>query len=81
MEIHRAARRHGVLDEDIEHAYEHAIEWIELGDDPSRYLVVGPARAGNLLELVVMESDGDELVIHAMVLRRSTEHELFGGEG
>ena len=81
VEIHRSARRHGVLDEDIEHAYEHAVEWVELGDDPARYLVVGPARAGNLLELVVMEADGDELVIHAMVLRRSTEQELFGGGG
>lgn len=70
-----------MLDEDIGHAYEHAIEWIELGDDPPRYLVVGPARPGNLLELVVMEADGDELVIHAMALRRSTEQELFGGGG
>lgn len=81
VEIHRSARRHGVLDEDIEHAYEHAVEWVELGDDPQRYLVVGPARAGNLLELVVMEAEPDELVIHAMALRRSTEKELFeGGE-
>ncbi len=81
VEIHQSARRHGVLDEDIEHAYEYAVEWVELGDDPPRYLVVGPARAGNLLELVVMEADGGELMIHAMALRRSTEHELFGGGG
>jgi hypothetical protein len=68
-----------VLDEVIEHAYEHPVEWVELGDDPPRYLVVGPVCAGNLLELVVMEADADELVIHAMALRRSTENELFGG--
>jgi len=78
VEIHRTARRHRVADEDIEHAFEHALAWAELGDDPPRYLVVGPDHAGNLLELVVMEAQGDELVIHAMALRRSTSQELFG---
>lgn len=54
---------------------------MELGDDPPRYLVVGPDRSGNLLELVVIAARDSELVIHAMALRRSTERELFGGEG
>ena len=52
-----------------------------VGDDPPRYLVVGPDRFGNLLELVVIAVRETELVIHAMALRRSTERELFGGEG
>ncbi len=81
MDIHRSARRHNISDEDITHAYEHAITWVELGDDPPRYLVVGPNRSGNPLELVVIEVGEKELVIHAMALRRSTEQELFGGEG
>lgn len=68
-------------DDAIAHAYEHALAWAELGDDPPRYLVVGPDVAGNLLELVVLETDGGELVIHAMALRRSTGQELFGEEG
>jgi hypothetical protein len=38
VEIHRTARRHRVADEDIEHAYEHALAWAALGDDPPRYL-------------------------------------------
>ncbi|MDA8063697.1 MAG: hypothetical protein M0T80_14925 [Actinomycetota bacterium] len=80
MEIHGSARRHGVVDEDIEHALSHSVTWVELGDDPPRYLLAGPDRAGNLLELVVLVIGGDELVIHAMELRRSTAHELFGGE-
>jgi hypothetical protein len=42
--------------------------------------VVGPDRAGNLLELVVLELPDTVLVIHAMALRRSTRHELFGDE-
>jgi len=80
VEIHESARRHGVADEDIEHALAHAVAWVELGDDPPRYLLAGPDGAGNLLELVVLVLGGDELVIHAMGLRRSTAQELFGDE-
>jgi hypothetical protein len=81
VEIHDAARRHGVADADIEHAYEQAVAWIELGDDPPRYLLIGPDRAGNLLELVIIEPGAAAaLVIHAMPLRRSTQREVFGDE-
>lgn len=52
----------------------------EPGDDPPRYVVVGPDRAGNLLELVALGTGDEELVIHAMPLRESTERELFGEE-
>ena len=42
----------------------------DLGEDPDRWLAIGPDRAGNLLEIVVLvASDGDELVIHAMPMR------------
>ena len=81
VDIHRSARRHHIADEDIAHPHEHAITWVELGDDPPHYLVVGPDRSGNLLELVVLKVRETELVIHAMALRRSTERELLGGEG
>lgn len=67
-------------DEDISHSYEHPVAWAELGDDPARYLVAGPDRAGNLIELVVLAVEDGVLVIHAMTLRRSTQRELFGGE-
>ena len=80
MEIHRSARRHGVADDDITHAYDHAITWVELDDDPPRYLLAGPDRSGSLLEVVVLHTSDTELVIHAMALRRSTERELFGDE-
>ena len=79
MEIHSAARRHGIGDDDIRHALEQAVAWIELGDDPARFLLAGPDSAGNLLELVVLSLPGQRvLVIHAMKLRRSTADELFG---
>ncbi len=54
--------------------------WVELGDDPPRYLVAGADRTGNLLELVVLAVEDDVLVIHAMTLRRSTREELFGDD-
>ena len=81
VEIHQAAREHGVSDEDITHAYEHVLAWVEVGEDPMRYLVAGPNRAGNLLELVVLMTPTVELVIHAMKIRPSSEAQLFGGEG
>ena len=80
MEIHHSARRHQISDDDIRHAYEHAIAWVEIGEDPRRYLLAGADQAGNLLELVVMEVGNNVLVIHAMTLRRSTQREIFGGE-
>jgi len=80
VEIHSSARRHGIGDDDIAHALEHAVAWIELGDDPVRFLVAGPDSAGNLLELVLLSLPRQRvLVIHAMKLRRSTADELFGG--
>lgn len=80
VEIHRSAHRHRIHDADIQHAYTHAIAWAEIGDDPPRYLVAGPDRVGNLLELVVLDVEHDVLVIHAMRLRRSTQAELFGAD-
>ena len=70
MEIHPSARRHGITDEDMLHAIEHSMVVDDLGEDPDRWLVIGPDRAANLLELVVVvTTEGDELIIHAMPLR------------
>jgi hypothetical protein len=78
VEIHGSARRHQVADEDIDHAYRHCLCWVEVGEDPTRYLLAGPDRAGNLLELVLLVGEDLELVIHAMALRESTWQVLFG---
>ena len=80
MQIHPSARRHGVRDEDIDHAHRQAVAWVELGEDPPRYLVVGPDCSGNLLEVVVILIDAGALAIHAMPLRRTTQRELFEEE-
>jgi hypothetical protein len=72
VEIHRTARKHGIADADIRHAVEHAIYAADVeGDPPLRVLYLGPDRAGNLVEVVVIErDDGSELAIHAMKMRR-----------
>ncbi len=70
VEIHRSAERHGVDDDDITHAITYRLIIDDLGEDPDRWLVIGPDRAGNLLEIVVLiSSDGNEFVIHAMPMR------------
>jgi hypothetical protein len=70
VEVHESARRHGVADEDMLHAITNSVAVEDIGEDPDRWLVVGPDRSGNLLEVVVLiPSEGDEIVIHAMPLR------------
>jgi hypothetical protein len=70
VDVHRSARRHGVSDESIHHAIEHRLVTRALDEDPPRTLVIGPDLAGNLIELVVVEFEDVQLVIHAMPLRR-----------
>ncbi len=72
MEIRPSARKHGVADEDIHHAYGHALREVERDED--RWLVLGPDRAGNIIELIVYVTDqGQERAIHAM---RATKENL-----
>ena len=72
MEIYDSARKHGVSDDDIEHAVSNALVTAE--DDEGKVLYLGPDRAGNLLEVVaVQREEGDEVVIHAMAMRRIYE--------
>lgn len=68
MEIHSSARKHGVDEEDIEHAIDNAMAIDDQDDDTRLYL--GPARNAELLEVVMLvREDGSELVIHAMTMR------------
>ncbi|UQX12531.1 hypothetical protein [Candidatus Mycobacterium methanotrophicum] len=66
MEIADNARKHGVADEDIEHAVHNAIRVVSGAD---RDLYIGADRAGRLLEVVVLDDDGQPVAIHAMALR------------
>lgn len=69
VEILQSALRHDVAPEDILHALEHAVVLEEIGDDPLRWLVLGPDRAARLLELVVLDRPQGPAVIHAMPMR------------
>jgi hypothetical protein len=68
VKIHPSARKHGVAEEDIEHAVEHAMSVDDQNDDTRLYL--GPGRNAKLLEVVtIVRDEGSELVIHAMRMR------------
>jgi hypothetical protein len=68
VEIHPSARKHGIADEDIEHAIVNAMSIDDQDDDIRLYL--GPARDAQLLEVVtIVRDDGSELAIHAMRMR------------
>ncbi len=59
------------------HAIDHSMVVDDLGEDPDRWLVIGPDRAANLLEVIVLvTAEGDEMIIHAMPLR-ATYHRLL----
>lgn len=77
MDVHPSARKHGIADEDIEHATTHAMA-IEDHDDTRLYL--GPSRNAELLEVVtIVRDDGSELAIHAMKMRAKYQRLLPGG--
>jgi hypothetical protein len=80
VEVLASALRHGVDSEDIQHALEHALAVDEIGDDPLRYLVLGPDLAANLLELVVLDRPNGPAVIHTMAMRSKYRRLLPGGE-
>jgi len=77
--VHPAARRHSIRDAHIRHAVAHCLYEGQLDEDgpPWRVLYLGPDRAGNLLEIIVLErDDADELAIHAMNMRLKYEELL-----
>jgi hypothetical protein len=73
-----SARKHGIADEDIAHAAEHAMAIDDQYDETRLYL--GPSRSAVLLEVVtVLRNDGSELAIHAMKMREKYQRLLPGG--
>ena len=66
MRMIPSAHKHGVTDADIAHILDHSVREIDLAE--GRWLVLGPDRAANIVELIVLINDeGDErVVVHAM---------------
>ena len=75
MEIADSARKHGIRDEDIEHAVRRPLRVVP---GEGRDLVIGADRSGLLLEVVILDDNpGEEpVVIHAMPLRSKFHHYL-----
>ncbi|WP_188829571.1 hypothetical protein [Nocardia camponoti] len=70
MRITQSARKHGVADVDILHAWDNALRLVEYEySGEERVLVIGPDVAGRLLELVAVPVDGPSRIIHADRLR------------
>jgi len=75
VEIVESARKHGVADIDIQHAWTNALRYVPFEyDGEDRLLVIGPDSTGALLELVAVPVDAPARIIHADRLRPK----LFG---
>jgi hypothetical protein len=62
-----SARRHGVDDETIRHAFNNPIRAYDLDDGFT--MLVGSDPAGNLYEIGVVDSEDGPVVVHAMEAR------------
>jgi len=63
----QSATRHGVAERDALHALAFAIDTYTLNQGMVMY--IGPDRAGNLLEIGVVEWHGELAIVHAMRAR------------
>ena len=61
-----SARKHGVSDDDMLHAYRNPVRVFALDD---LTMLIGPDQAGRLLEIGVAVGDGIEFIVHAMAAR------------
>jgi hypothetical protein len=62
-----SARKHGVSDETILHAFNNPIRTEDL--DEGLTMLIGPDPAGNLFEVGVVSSDEGPVIVHAMPAR------------
>jgi hypothetical protein len=62
-----SARKHGIADDDIIHAYRHPLRVFELDD---LTMLIGGDRTGRPLEIgLALSTEGVEFVVHAMAAR------------
>ncbi len=61
-----SARKHGIRDDEMLHAYRHPIRVFEHDD---LTMLIGPDQAARLLEIGVAEAEGIEFIVHAMAAR------------
>lgn len=69
MEIKQSARKHGIADADMLHAFRNLLRYVLVEyKGELQFLAIGPDRSGALLELVI-PTDEPERIIHADKLR------------
>lgn len=72
VEVAASARKHGISDGDILHAWRNVLRVAEQDHEgEARIIAVDPARTGALLELVLVPGGAPPRVIHADHARRS----------
>lgn len=62
-----SARKHGIADDDILHAYYNSIFSFMFD---AHTMLIGPDMSGNLLEVGVVVDREDDLIVHAMSARK-----------
>ena len=62
-----SARKHGITDDDMIHAFNHPVLVDDVEDD--FLMFIGAGTAGNLLEVGVIASSDGPIIIHAMSAR------------
>jgi hypothetical protein len=62
-----SARKHGIGDEDILHAFNNPIRIEEL--DEELFMLIGASKAGNVLEIGVVATSDGPVIVHAMEAR------------
>ncbi len=65
--ITSSARKHGIKDAAIRHAFDHPVFVVEL--DEGLTMLIGPDPAGNLIEVGVVGSATGTAIVHAMPAR------------
>lgn len=63
-----SARRHGVADDDILHAFNHPMSYQDL--DEGFVLLIGLTRAAHLIEVGFIDAGDGPVIVHAMRARR-----------
>ena len=68
VRIGAPATKHGVVDSDVVHAMSNSVRHVVM--DEGFTMLIGPGADGTLLEIGILDFEGDDpVVIHAMALR------------
>ena len=78
MIILDSAHKHGILDKDIEHIFNNAINSIIIEEFPLKFMVFGFDTVGRALEIgYFVNEQGEDIIMHAMKIRRKYQKYLY----